>query len=213
MALLVNPGAFNPKYASAKNEDTGTEATWTVPYFISAAASSNCKGPRGEDGDHSLEFFFDIAAHVGSWVAVIVLDIILLANKFNDTDHITHRLQVAGFVPIAVSLGCILLLWGAMICMPKKLKWCGDNTTFLASSITGIVVSSLRFSTFISKLLLSSHVIVGGLLANLSAATMAPGGVIAWMDKETVGFLLVVVLLKKYTTVSGPTQCAHCAAW
>ena len=62
-----------------------------IPYFLSAQLDGHQRNPKTDSG--ALEgwigfLFFNLAA----WVAIIIIDIMLLANEFKHADTPHHKL-------------------------------------------------------------------------------------------------------------------------
>tara|TARA_B100000963_G_scaffold231478_1_gene202035 strand:+ start:66 stop:593 length:528 start_codon:yes stop_codon:yes gene_type:complete len=121
-----------------------------IPYFLSAQLDGHQRNPKTDSG--ALEgwigfLFFNLAA----WVAIIIIDIMLLANEFKHTDTPHHKLQTGALVSVIVSAGTIVAFYVGGMCFGEPFtsnpsKEAATLPPFATALIAGGLKATLGFS-------------------------------------------------------------------
>ena len=78
-----------------------------IPYFLSAQLDAAQKGDDG--GSTQVEGWLGLLVfNIATWVAIVIMDVMLLANDFKHADTWEHIVQTGAFVSIVVSASTIV---------------------------------------------------------------------------------------------------------
>lgn len=121
-----------------------------IPYFLSAQLDGHQRDPKGDSG--ALEgwiglIFFNIAA----WVAIILLDIMLLANEFKVPQTPHHILQTGALTSVIVAASTIVAFYVGGMCFGEPFtstpsKPAATLPPFATALIAGGLKATLGFS-------------------------------------------------------------------
>ena len=119
-----------------------------VPYFVSAALADNAPPDAGDDWMPLS--IVGLLIHVGTWIAILGLDLYLLAFTFNgNADTMLHLLQVAATVPLCIAAG-VVFVCGALHIFIDGIDFNRNLLApFLASAIASNIRATLEFSKFL----------------------------------------------------------------
>ena len=150
-----------------------------VPYFLSAQLDGHQRNPKTNDST-SLEgwiglLFFNIA----TWVGIIVLDVMLLANEFKHPGDVNHVLQTGAVVSLTVAASTIVAFYLIGLCTGEPFT---SNPSKDAATLP-------PFATAL---------IAGGLKATLGFSYVLLIGWVGNLTERQLEFLVAVIALKHF---------------
>ena len=139
-----------------------------VPYFLSAQLDAAQKGDGG--GSHEVEGWLGLLVfNIATWVAIIIIDVMLLANDFKHTDTPHHILQTGAFVSVIVSASTIVFfLLAGMLFMgdafsSNRSRDAKTLPPFATALITGGLKATLGFTYLLTIFTATTYGVPGGI--------------------------------------------------
>ena len=130
------------------SEEANTTEKNRMPYFLSATLADGAPTDAGDDWMPLS--VVGLLIHIGTWIAILGLDLYLLVFTFNgNADTMLHLLQVAATVPLCIAAG-VVLVCGALHIFVDGIDFNRNLLSpFLASAIASNIRATLEFSKFL----------------------------------------------------------------
>ena len=155
-----------------------------IPYFLSAQLDAAQKGDGG--GSTQVEGWLGLLVfNIATWVAVIIMDVMLLANDFKHADTWPHIIQTGAFVSVVVSASTIVffLLVGMLFMNDTFASNRSRDATTLPPFATALIAGGLKATLGFTYVLL---------------ITVGIGYADGHIKKRTVVMLVAQIALKHF---------------
>ena len=87
-----------------------------VPYFLSAQLDGHQKNPKANDSTALEGWVGLLLFNIATWVGIIVIDVMLLANEFKHAGTPLHVLQTGAVVSVTVAATTIVAFYLIGLC-------------------------------------------------------------------------------------------------
>ena len=122
-----------------------------VPYFLSAQLDGHQRDPKSNDSTALEGWIGLLLFNVATWVSILILDIMLLANEFNHVGTPHHVLQTGAVVAVSVAATTIVAFYLIGLCTGEPFtsnpsKPAQTLPPFATALIAGGLKATLGFS-------------------------------------------------------------------
>ena len=155
-----------------------------IPYFLSAQLDAAQKGEDG--GSTQVEGWLGLLVfNIATWVAVIVIDVMLLANDFKHANTWAHVIQTGAFVSVIVAASTIIffMLTGMLFMNDAFASNRSRDAKTLPPFATALIAGGLKATLGFTYVLLITN-----------GTTYATGAI----EKRTLELLVAQVALKHF---------------
>ena len=150
-----------------------------VPYFLSAQLDGHQRDPKSNDSTALEGWIGLLLFNVATWVSILILDIMLLANEFNHVGTPHHVLQTGAVVAVSVAATTIVAFYLIGLCTGEPFT---SNPSKEAATLP-------PFATAL---------IAGGLKATLGFSYVLLIVSVATATERQLEFLIAVIALKHF---------------